>query len=157
MSQSRFQVVFLLASCKRKAVCGFQSVRKRSPCKRTISMLSVASVCRFCGVFVCRCDFFRSLAAERYIETMSDDQRQNETRHSMKRRGNCHDYCRRGTYMLTLVVDCRVPSCCLFDSLCCTRFCRVPSGKKCKKVIKTHTFFCFDTIMSIKNINFASV
>ena len=35
--------------------------------------------------------------------------RKNEVRHSMKRRSNCHDYYRRGTYLLTLVVDCRVP------------------------------------------------
>lgn len=32
-----------------------------------------------------------------------------ETKHSMKRRSPWHDYSRKGTYMLTLVVDGRAP------------------------------------------------
>lgn len=33
----------------------------------------------------------------------------NETKHSMKRRYPCHNYSRKGTYMLTLVVESRLP------------------------------------------------
>ncbi len=42
-------------------------------------------------------------------EALAHGMEVHETKHSMKRRSPWHDYCRKGTYMLTLVVEGRAP------------------------------------------------
>ena len=60
-------------------------------------------------MYLCTENYFLTIMSRNREEAIAAGVKVEEARHNMKRRKPWHDYHRKGTYMLTLVVDGRLP------------------------------------------------
>jgi len=60
-------------------------------------------------VYLCTENYFLTIMSRNREEAIEAGVKVEETQHNMKRRKPWHDYHSKGTYMLTLVVDDRLP------------------------------------------------